>query len=124
MTEENKQEEIVIENDLKVRRLKSGDFLQVASMIGQMSTDVIRNMSSTTTEYQAGILFLSAALKQCKTEIRVLLADLLEGNVTVEEFEKMPFDTPIKILDKVAEQENMQQVFLQLKGLMKKFIGK
>ena len=111
-----------MENELQVRRLKTGDFLKIAGMIGQMSTDVIRNMTATTTEYQAGILFLSSALKQCEKEIKELLADLVGKKP--EEFAEMPFDVPIQILDAVAEQEDMQKVFLQLKGLMKKFFPK
>lgn len=68
-----------------------------------------------------GIIVIEAAMKHAETDMKSLLADLI--GVTVEEFEKEPFDAPITILEKVADQENLKDFFSKVQGLQKKFFG-
>lgn len=66
-----------------------------------------------------GIIIIEAAMKHAEHDFKELLASVVE--MTVEEFEKEPFDAPIEILGVVAEQEDLKDFFTKVQGLMKKF---
>ena len=112
-------------SDYKVRRLSTKDLFTMTKIMSKISGDVrdgLKDLQIKAIDQQLfGIIVIEAAMKHAETDMKALLADLI--GTTVEEFEKEPFDAPITILEKVADQENLKDFFSKVQGLQKKFFG-
>lgn len=105
---------------MEVRALNAGDFHTLVNIAGKISSDALIEITRSSTqinEIQAGFAFITAAMKYANSDIKGLLCSLV--GLEPGDYDKQPFDFPIQIIEKVAEQEDLQTVFLRVKGLMK-----
>lgn len=103
-----------------MRKLNTLDLLKVTSMFGKIGKKV--EISEGMTEQQIGLTFFASALEHAETELKELLAGVAE--MTVEEFEKMPFDYPLDVIEHLIENEDMQGFLQRVKGLIEKLSKK
>lgn len=100
---------------MEVRRLQTSDLFKVATMLSKItagaSKDVLEGMTAT----QTGALFISNAFRFAETDVKAWLAELVD--MSVEEFDKLPFDAPIEIVEALADQEDLASFFQRVKGL-------
>jgi ribosomal 50S subunit-associated protein YjgA (DUF615 family) len=104
--------------DLQVRPLKTKDFFKVASILGKMTKTALSELSFTTDEKKIGFVFVHSAFQYAETDIRELLADLV--NIKPAELDELPFDTPLLIIEKLQEQEDLKRFFTKVGRLMNK----
>lgn len=107
---------------MEIRKLNAGDLHKLLEIAGKLASDSlieIMRSEQKVNEIQAGFAFVSAALKYANKDIKELLCSL--AGLKLTEYEQQAFDFPIQVIEKVAEQEDINKVFLRVKGLMKIF---
>lgn len=99
-----------------MRKLNTLDLIKGSAILGKIgkNIDVPENASNA----QVGIAIFSAVMQHAETDFKAWLADIAE--MTTEEFEKMPFDYPLEVLEKLAEQEDLSRFLERVKKLMGK----
>lgn len=104
---------------MDVRKLEAKDFFTIAQLLGKIGRETFSGVDyEKVTEGQLGLLVVTACLEYAETDFKNFFASLT--NTNPEEFDHLPFDAPIVVIEKLMEQEDMNQVFLRLKGLAKK----
>lgn len=112
----------------EVRRLNTGDLFTMTKILSAISQDIrseLKSLSSLEKEENKqlfGLMLVESALKHAEGDTKTLLADLV--GKTREEFEKEPFNAPLIIIDKLAEQEDLNDFFQQARSLVSKLTGK
>lgn len=104
---------------MEIRRLKTKDFFTVATMLSKMAGDTMRNLSGETNDAASvGASFISNAFKYAESDIKDWLADL--AGIAKDAFDELPFDAPIEIIERLAEQENLTSFLQRVMGLKDK----
>ena len=105
-----------------MRELNTKDLMKAVGIAGKISRnakDAFRlkegeEMSS----LGVGMTFFGVAMEYAETDFKELLASIAE--MTVEEFDKQPFDFPIEVIEHLAETEDLQGFLLRVGNLTKK----
>ena len=105
-----------------MRELNTLDTLKVATIIGKMGMDASEFFKAEMNEQQTGLLFITSALKHAEGDIRELLASIAE--MTPEEFDKMPFDYPIDLIDELTDKEDLKSFLQKAQKLAQKMRNK
>jgi hypothetical protein len=63
---------------MKVRELKTKDVFKVATILGKMSKSTVKELTNETNEQQLGFMFFTSAFDVAETDIKNLLADLVD----------------------------------------------
>lgn len=104
---------------MEVRRLKTKDFFTVATMLSKMAGDAMHGMAdAANNSAQVGATFISSALKYAESDLKAWLSDLV--GIKPDEFDELPFDAPLEIVEQLADKENLVNFFLRVKGLRDK----
>ena len=96
-----------------MRKLNSKDLMTVVKIVGKVGTTLKPEPDAT--EAQLGINFFASALIYAESDIKPLLASVAE--MTEEEFDKMPFDYPLEVIEWLAENEDLGAFFTRVKQL-------
>jgi len=105
-----------------MRELNTLDTLKVATIIGKMGMDASELIRENMNDQQTGLLFVTCALKHAESDIRDLLASIAE--MTPEEFDKMPFDYPIDLIDELTDKQDLKSFLQKAQKLAQKMRGK
>lgn len=116
------QQNEVIDTQIRVRGLKTTDFFVMAKIVSKMGSKMLKQINESTTEMQAGLLFMTIALENAEEDMKAWLADLC--GKTVEEFESMSFDAPIEVIEKLSEKEDLNAFFGRVRALIAKLSSK
>lgn len=101
---------------MEIRNLQTSDFFKVATIISKITAEAMKDIVGGTQDTaQVGAAFISSAFKHAETDVKIWLASLI--GKTPAEFDEMPFDTPLEIIEVLAERENLKSFFLRAKGL-------
>jgi hypothetical protein len=101
-------------NDM--RKLNTYDLFKTATILGKIGTKV--RISEDMNPKQLGVTFFASALQYAETDFKNLLANICE--MTVEEFDKQPFDYPMEVIEKLIETEDMKSFLERVKSLVGK----
>lgn len=71
---------------------------------------------------QVGVILFSNIMQHAETDFKTWLADI--AGMSVEEFEQMPFDYPLEVIEQIAEQEDLNGFLQRVKGLQSKLAKK
>lgn len=124
--------------ELKVRKLKTKDLFTVADILGDCGEDFLKTAGTiirkalmekrrkgkgtSLMSYQMiGVTIFTSALKQASKKVKELLADLI--GKTVDEFDEMPIDTSLNIIETLSEQEDLTGFFQKVSLLVEKISG-
>lgn len=107
---------------IEIRRLKTKDFFQVAKILSKLGNKVMQQLNEETNSMQAGLLLLTTALENAESDMLEWLADL--AGKTPEEFEEMDFDTPLLVIEALAEKEDLNRFFVKVRALIQKYATK
>lgn len=129
---------------MKVRRLKTKDLFTVATIIAKCGNDFFitagrlligmndeeevengkkgKKEEKRKTNYGAiGISVFTSLLKYADTDIKEWLASMVE--MEVKEFDELPIDAPVEIIEEMARQEDLKDFFTRVMGLRKNIFG-
>jgi hypothetical protein len=109
------------DSGLQVRNLKTSDFFVMAKIVSKMGTKVLKQLSESTTELQAGLLFVTIVLENAEADMKAWLADL--AGKTAEEFDQLSFDAPIEVIEKLSEKEDLNAFFGRVRALVNKILS-
>jgi hypothetical protein len=99
-----------------MRKLNTLDLIKGSAILGKIGKNI--DVPEGAGNAQVGIAIFSAVMQHAETDFKAWLADIAE--MTTEEFEKMPFDYPLELLENLAEQEDLSRFFERVKKLMGK----
>lgn len=105
---------------LSIRRLNTKDFWTVLSVLRKGGKEALSRMGAAEEmdNMARGILIMDIGLEYAEKDLKGLLADL--AGMSLEEYEKQPFETTIDIIEVVSEQEDLSAFFKRVAGLFKK----
>lgn len=108
-----------------MRKLNTADLMKAVSIAGKISfkaKDSFRlKEGEEVSSLGVGMTFFGVAMEYAESEFKELLASIAE--MSVEEFDKQPFDFPIEVIEHLAETEDLQG-FLQRVGNLTKRLSK
>ena len=124
--------------DIEIRNLEANDVFVVANMLrkvtGKAKDEIVNLLKSedgefknreemtSTEEIELGINIayelLGVCLEYAENDLKEWFADLL--GVTPKEFEKMPFDTPMIVIEQIANHDRAKSFFSKAFALFKK----
>jgi len=110
--------------DLEIRKLETHDLFTVATILGKCgeeATKVISQIGEGKSATAIGLAFLAVVLKHAESDIKKWMASLI--GKSVEEFDKLPFDTPLAIVEKLAKTEDIKGFFMRARKLSGVFSG-
>lgn len=107
---------------MDIRPLKTADFFKIAKILSKMGNKVLKELKEETSALQAGMLFLTTALEYAESDVMEWLADL--AGKTKEEFAELDFDTPLLVIEKLVETEDIPSFFERVRGLINKYSPK
>jgi hypothetical protein len=99
-----------------MRKLNAQDLFKTATILGKIGTHL--KVGSNMTPQEIGINFFSSALQYAESDLKSLLASISEKSL--KDFEEMPFDYPIQVIEELAENEDIQSFLERVKSLAKK----
>jgi hypothetical protein len=99
-----------------MRQLNTLDLIKGSSLLGKIGKNV--EIPEGASSAQVGIALFSAVMAHAESDFKAWLADIAE--ISVEEFEKKPFDYPLEVLEQIAEKEDLTRFFERAKNLLKK----
>jgi hypothetical protein len=100
----------------KMRKLNSMDLIRGSSLLGKIGKNI--EIPEGASNAQVGIAIFSAVMAHAETDLKTWLADIAE--ISVEEFDKKPFDYPLEIIEEIAEKEDLSRFLERAKNLLKK----
>lgn len=100
----------------KMRQLNTMDLIKGSSLLGKIGKNI--ELPENANNAQVGIAIFSAVMAHAESDLKAWLADIAE--MSTEEFEKMPFDFPLEVFEKIAEKEDLNRFFERVKKLLKK----
>jgi hypothetical protein len=103
-----------------MRRLSTSDLIKTASLLGKIGREV--KLAPDMSNAEIGLVMFSAVATKADAELKELLAGIAE--MTIEEFEKQPFDYPLELIEQLAEQEDLSRFFTRVKALQAKLSSK
>lgn len=118
----------VVEKTYEVRRLQAKDLFTMVKILSAISSEIRDELKHVVNEKKEadskvlGLMLVEAGLKHAEGDMQTLLADLV--GMKRDEFEKEPFEAPIIVIEKVAEQEDLKVFFQKVRNLTTKFSGK
>lgn len=104
---------------MEIRRLKTKDFFTVATLLGKMASEATKEIGEGSSASQIGTIFVSNALKFAEKDLKNWLADL--AGIEPKEFDELPFDAPIDIIEQLAEREDLNSFLQRVMQLRSKF---
>lgn len=99
-----------------MRKLNTYDLFKTATIVGKIGTNL--RISEGMTPQQLGITFFGGALQYAETDFKSLLANICE--MSVEDFDKMPFDYPLEVIETLINTEDMKSFLERVKSLAEK----
>ena len=103
-----------------MRKLNTLDLIKTSTLLGKIGKDV--EVTEGMSNAQIGLALFSSAMRHAETDVKELLASIAE--MPVSEFEKMPFDYPIQLIEEIAEQEDLNGFLQRVRGLQNKLAKK
>jgi hypothetical protein len=100
----------------QMRKLNSMDLIKGSSLLGKIGKNI--DIPEGASNAQVGIAIFSAVMAHAETDFKTWMADIAE--ISVEEFEKKPFDYPLEVIEEIAEKEDLTRFFERAKNLMGK----
>lgn len=107
---------------MDIRALKTKDFFIASKILAKIGNKVTRQLTPGTTESQAGLLLLTTALEHAEGDMMAWLADI--AGMTPEQFSETSFETPLIIIEKLVEKEDIPRFFGRVRELATKYSGK
>jgi hypothetical protein len=99
-----------------MRRLNTSDLIKTATLLGKIGKQV--QITEEMSTAQIGITLFSTVMQYAESDLKSLLAGIAE--MDVEEFEQMPFDYPLEVIEQLAETEDLNRFFDRVKTLQRK----
>lgn len=99
-----------------MRKLNTYDLFRAATILGKISSKL--EISKEMTPQQIGVSFFASSLQYAESDLKQLLADISE--MTVEEFDKQPFDYTFTLIETLIETEDMKSFLERVKSLSEK----
>jgi len=105
---------------MEVRKLTAKDVFTVASILGKCGQEATKIMGSLDSKNESaiGLTFISIALQYAEKDIKEWLCSLV--GKTSDEFDNLPLDAPLEIVEKLFEQEDIPRFFERARGLFQK----
>ena len=109
-----------------MRALNTSDLMKavaIAGKIGLKAKDSLKTQEGEQMSSLAiGMTFFSVAAEHAEKDLKAFLAGIAE--MSIEEFDKQPFDFPIAVIEHLAETEDLQGFLQRVTTLMKKLSRK
>jgi hypothetical protein len=102
-----------------MRKLNTYDLFRTAAILGKIGTNL--KITPDMDPKQLGVSFFACALQYAESDLKDLLANICE--MKTEEFEKMPFDYPLEVIEKLMESEDIKNFLERAKSLARKMQG-
>lgn len=99
-----------------MRKLNTLDLIKGSAILGKIGRNI--DIPEGASNAQVGIVIFSAVMAHAESDLKAWLADIAE--MPVQEFEKMPFDYPLDLLEELAEKEDLNRFFERAKKLLKR----
>ena len=96
-----------------MRKLNASDLLKCTAILGRVGKRL--EIDETMNDKQIGISFLASAMEHAETDLKGLLAGIAE--ISIEDFEKQPFDYPIEVVEFLADNEDLAGFLQRVKSL-------
>jgi hypothetical protein len=103
----------------RMRKLNTFDLFRTAAILGKIGTNL--KITADMDPKQLGVSFFACALQYAETDLKNLLANISE--MSTEEFEKMPFDYPLELIENLIESEDIKSFLERAKSLTRKMQG-
>jgi hypothetical protein len=103
---------------IEIRELKAKDFFTAARIISKLGNKALKEINGEVSEIQAGILLLTTALEHAESDMLDWLADIAQK--TTKEFEELPFDTPLVVIEQLFAKEDMNRFLERVRALIKR----
>lgn len=103
-----------------MRKLNTLDLIKASTLLGKIGKNI--EIPEGASNVQIGIILFSNVMQHAETDFKTWLADI--AGMSVEEFEKQPFDFPLEVIEQIAEQEDLNAFLQRVRGLMSKLSKK
>jgi len=113
--------------EIKIRPLQIKDVFAVARMLGKITKSAREELASAIKDAKAdrtelGIAMIQSIFTAAEEDLKSWLADLVGKDKA--EFEAMPANAVLDIVEKLAEQEDIKDFFAKASQLASRFISK
>lgn len=112
--------------DFQVRRLKTKDLYSLITILGKCGKEAISKISEAVNpenkqmdNSSVGLAVISTLLLYAEEEIKPFFASIVDK--TVEEFNELPFDATLVIIEELGKKEDLPNFFKRALDLMKVF---
>lgn len=103
-----------------MRKLNTLDLIKASTLLGKIGKNI--EIPEGASNAQVGVILFSNIMQHAETDFKTWLADI--AGMSVEEFEQMPFDYPLEVIEQIAEQEDLNGFLQRVKGLQSKLAKK